>query len=73
LTAFLARADVDRLQAVLEEVLLQVEKSRAQPDAAGKVVVDEDIGLEVGLDENRILVEFRHPAGDVPRRDGLAR
>jgi hypothetical protein len=39
---------------VLEEVLLQVEKGRAQPDAAGKVVVDEDIGLELGFDEEDV-------------------
>ena len=30
--AFLAGADVDRLQAVPEEVLLQVEQGGAQPD-----------------------------------------
>ncbi len=71
-TALLAGADIDRLQAVLEEVLLQVEKRRAQPDAAGEVVVDEDVGLELRPDEDQILVEGSDPKGEVPGRHGLA-
>jgi hypothetical protein len=64
--AFLARTDVDRLQAALEEVFFQLEERWAQPDAAGIVVVDEDIGLEVGLDKDRILVEGGDTGKDVP-------
>ncbi len=71
--AFLARADVDRLQAVLEEILQQFEKGGAQADAAGIVVVDEDVGLEVGLDEDRILVDSGDTRKEIARRHGLSR
>ena len=56
-----------------EEVFLEVEQGRTQPDAAGIIVVDEDVGLKVGLDEDRVFVEGRDPGQDVPRRDGFAR
>ena len=46
--AFLAGADVDRLQAVPEEVLLQVVKGGAQSDASGIIVVDEEDWSIVG-------------------------
>jgi len=42
MAAFLAGTDIDGLQAVLEEVLLQVEEGGAQPDAAGEITVDKN-------------------------------
>ena len=57
---------------MLEELLLEQEEGRAQADAAGEVVVDEDVGFEILDRDDGALLARARPGRDVTGRQGFA-